>query len=418
MPLLQLLVAAGNFFIPIGDQISQTPVMSESEWPDLSGKTILQVIPDLAAGGAERTTVEMAEAIKGAGGRALVASSGGRLEKALKAAGGELIRLNAASKNPLTIRKNTRLIEALVAEHGIDLIHARSRAPGWSAYVAAQRTQTPFVTTYHGAYSGRSGLKKRYNSVMARGDLVIANSEWTAAHVMEVHEIPREKITTIPRGVDLKAFDPANVSANRIDDVRMFWGVPKDETRLRLVLPGRLTSWKGQALAIDAVGALDGNERAMLHLILTGDAQGRDKYVTSLEDKIIAHKLGGTVSIAGHTIDMPAAYALADIVLAPSTRPEAFGRVAAEASAMGKPVIVADHGGQRETVIEGETGTRAEPGSVTALTACIRTLIHLRPEARAAMGAAGQAHVRENFSKKQLQTATLKVYARLLLNKA
>ena len=133
--------------------------MSESAWPDLSSKTILQVIPDLAAGGAERTTVEMAEAITGAGGRALVASAGGRLEDALEQAGGELIRLNVASKNPLIIRKNAHLIEALVAEHDIDLIHARSRASGWSAYVAAQRTETLFVTTYHGAYSGRSGLK-------------------------------------------------------------------------------------------------------------------------------------------------------------------------------------------------------------------------------------------------------------------
>ena len=309
-------------------------------------------------------------------------------------------------------------IEDLVAEEKIDLIHARSRAPAWSAYVAAKRTETPFVTTYHGAYSGRTGLKKRYNSVMARGDLVIANSEWTAAHVMETHETPREKIVTIPRGVDFEAFDPEQVSPERIDKIRADWNIDQNDQRLRLVLPGRLTSWKGQALAIDALGALEIGERAGLHLILPGDAQGRQKYVTELEDKIIAHQLGGTVSIVGHTEDMPAAYAFSDIILAPSTRPEAFGRVAAEASAMGKPVIVADHGGQRETVIEGETGTRAEPGSVTALTACIRTLIHLRPEARAAMGAAGQAHIRENYSKKQLQTATLNVYARLLLNKA
>ena len=398
--------------------MGQTLAMSESAWPDLSGKTILQVIPDLSAGGAERTTVEMAEAITAAGGRALVASEGGRLEPALEAVGGRLIPIKAASKNPLTIRKNTKIIEDLVREESIHLIHARSRAPAWSAYVAAQRTETPFVTTYHGAYSGTSGLKKRYNSVMARGDLVIANSEWTAAHVMQVHEIPADKIVTIPRGVDLDAFDPANVSAERIETLRQAWELVHDDPRIRLVLPGRLTSWKGQGLAIDAIGALDASERERVHLILTGDAQGRQSYVTELEDKIIAHKLGGTVSIVGHTSDMPAAYALADIVLAPSTRPEAFGRVAAEASAMSKPVIVADHGGQRETVIEGETGTRAEPGSVEALTAAIRTLMNLPPQAREAMGATGQAHVRENYSKKQLQTATLQVYARLLLNKA
>lgn len=392
--------------------------MSESAWPDLSGHTILQVIPDLSAGGAERTTVEMAEAITGAGGKALVISTGGRLEGALKAAGGELIEMNVGSKNPLTIRKNTRLIEAIVAERTVSLIHARSRAPAWSAYVAAKRTETPFVTTYHGAYSGRTGLKKRYNSVMARGDLVIANSDWTAAHVMDVHGTAADKIVTIPRGVDLVNFDPAAVDASRIQQMRTDWQIEPGDDRLVLLLPGRLTSWKGQGLAIDALGALDAAERVKLHLVLTGDAQGRTAYVNELEDKIIANTLGGTVSIVGHTTDMPAAYAAADIVLAPSTRPEAFGRVAAEASAMGKPVIVADHGGQRETVIEGQTGTRAEPGSQAALTACIRTLVGLNPGARKAMGEAGQAHVRQHFSKKQLQTATLNVYARLLLNQA
>ena len=390
--------------------------MSESAWPDLTGKTILQVIPDLAAGGAERTTVEMADAITQAGGRALVASEGGRLEPNLRDVGGELIRLNMASKNPLTVRRNTKLLEALIEEENIDLIHARSRAPGWSAYEASKTAERPFVTTYHGAYSGRSGLKKRYNSVMAKGDLVIANSEWTADHVMEIHGTPRENIITIPRGVDLIEFDPENVSSARLDNVKTAWGIDPNDDRLRLVLPGRLTRWKGQWLAIDALGALDPQERDRLHLILPGDDQGRQKYVTELEDKIIAHQLGGAVTLAGHTSDMPAAYAIADIVLAPSTRPEAFGRVAAEASAMGKPVIVSDHGGQRETVIEGETGTRAEPGSVTALTACIRTLSNLPAAARDAMGRAGQAHIRKNYSKKQLQTATLAVYARLLLN--
>ena len=397
-------------------QISQTLSMNESSWPNLFGKTILQVIPDLSAGGAERTTVEMAEAISLAGGRALVASEGGRLEPNLRAAGGQLIHLQASSKNPLTLRKNVKRLEALIIEEKIDLIHARSRAPAWSAYEAALRARIPFVTTYHGAYSGETGLKKRYNSVMAKGDLVIANSEWTAAHVMAVHETPAEKIVTIPRGVDFETFDPEKVSEEQIHAVRSAWELDPNDTRLRLVLPGRLTSWKGQKVAIDALGALETGERAQLHLILTGDAQGRDRYVNELEDQIIAHQLGGTVSIVGHTDDMAAAYALADIVVAPSTRPEAFGRVAAEASAMAKPVIVADHGGQRETVIEGQTGTRAEPGSASALTACIRTLVNLGPDARTAMGQAGQAYVRENYSKKQLQTATLDVYARLLLN--
>lgn len=387
---------------------------NQSAYPDLAGQTILQIIPDLAAGGAERTTVEMAEAITEAGGRALVISQGGRLEHALTKAGGELIRMKVGSKNPITIRSNAKAIEKIISEQCVTLIHARSRAPAWSAHIAATATKTPFVTTYHGAYSGISGLKRYYNSVMAKGELIIANSEWTAAHVAAVHNIDKDRIVTIPRGVDFEAFDPAKVTSARQHDLQKAWNIDDSDKRLQLVLPGRLTAWKGQKLAIEAIASLSGAERSKLHLVLAGDAQGRDKYVTALENAIIENGLGGTVSIAGHCADMPAAYAIADIVLAPSTRPEAFGRVAAEASAMGRPVIVADHGGQRETVVEGETGTRAEPGSAPALAACIRTMMSLPDTARKAMGEAGKAYVLTRFSKKQLQSATLNVYARVL----
>ena len=388
--------------------------MTNHNWPDLTGKTILQVIPDLAAGGAERTTVEMAEAITGSGGRALVLSEGGRLEPALKRAGGELVRMKVASKNPVTMRNNVTRIVELIEHEKIDLIHPRSRAPAWSAYAAAQRAEIPIVTTYHGAYSGTDGLKRKYNSIMAKGDLVITNSAWTTAHVIEVHDLSPDKIVTIPRGVDFSVFDPANISPNRQHALQQAWNIEDDDHRLVLLLPGRLTSWKGQKLAIEALGTLSPAEQRALHLVLAGDAQGRGKYVAELEDTILSNGLGGTVSIVGHCSDMAAAYAVADIVLAPSLRPEAFGRVAAEASAMAKPVIVADHGGQRETVVEGQTGTRAEPGNLVSLSACIRTLATPAPDARKAMGRAGQTYVRERFSKLQLQSATLNVYARLL----
>ncbi|MEM9937630.1 MAG: glycosyltransferase family 4 protein [Pseudomonadota bacterium] len=394
--------------------MGHTQAMVETDWPDLSGKTILQVIPDLAAGGAERTTVEIAEAVTAAGGEALVVSEGGRLEAELSKAGGTLISLPVASKNPAILISNARKLGRLIDDRQIDLIHARSRAPAWSAYEAARKAEIPFVTTYHGAYSGKTGLKRYYNSVMAKGALVIANSEWTAAHVQETHEIAADRIVTIPRGVDFAAFDPRVVAPERLDGLRASWGIRADDQRLILLLPGRLTSWKGQRLAIDALGALSPEECEHLHLVLAGDAQGRSRYVTELEDAILDLGLGGSVSIVGHCADMPAAYALADIVLAPSTRPEAFGRVAAEASAMARPVIVADHGGQRETVIEGQTGTRAEPGSQPALTACIRMLLNLSAEGRTAMGLVGQAFVQQHFSKKQLQSKTLKVYERLL----
>jgi glycosyltransferase involved in cell wall biosynthesis len=179
-------------------------------------------------------------------------------------------------------------------------------------------------------------------------------------------------------------------------------------------LPGRLTEWKGQKIAIDAMASLSGAERVKLLLVLAGDAQGRSAYVAALEDRIIEAELGGSVRIVGHCEDMPAAYAVSDIVLAPSTRPEAFGRVAAEASAMGKPVIVADHGGQKEIVVEGTTGSRAEPGNAADLAASIRAILQLGEQGRAGMGEAGRQHVRERFSKRGLQAATLEVYKRLL----
>jgi glycosyltransferase involved in cell wall biosynthesis len=383
------------------------------ELPELKGKTILQVAPELSAGGVERTVLEVTEAIVEAGGRALLASKGGRLEDEFARLGGELNRMDAKSRNPVTIKVNEGRLRQIIREQRVDLVHARSRAPAWSAWAAAKAEGVPFVTTYHGAYSGTSGLKRAYNSVMAKGDLVIANSEWIAAHIAEVHGIDPARIVTIPRGVDLDAFDPAAVAPDRVEALRKAWGLEGD-TRLVLLLPGRLTSWKGQGLALEALGLLAPEERAGLMLILAGDAQGRDSYVSDLEHQITRLGLTGQARIVPHVTDMPAAYLAAGLVLAPSTRPEAFGRVAAEASAMARPVIVADHGGARETVIEYETGTRAEPGSAPALAGAIRAMLSVGPASRASMGRQGRDHIIRHFSKRGLQAATLSVYKRLL----
>lgn len=383
------------------------------ELPDMKSRVILQVAPELSAGGVERTVLEVTEAIVEAGGRALLASRGGRLEPEFERLGGELFRMDAKSRNPLIIRINEGKLRKIIREEKVDLVHARSRAPAWSAYGAANAESVPFVTTYHGAYSGTSGLKRVYNSVMAKGDLVIANSNWIAAHIREVHETPAEKIITIPRGVDLAVFDPMAVPMARVDAIRDSWSLLGD-TRLTLLLPGRLTEWKGQGLAIDAFASLAPDERAGMVLVLAGDPQGRDHYVDQLQHKITAMDLEDAIRVVPHISDMAAAYLASDIVLAPSIRPEAFGRVAAEAAAMERPVIVSDHGGARETVIEYETGARVTPGDPNALSGALRAMIGLGPTVRAAMGSAGRAHVIRHFSKRGLQTATLTVYKRLL----
>lgn len=386
--------------------------MTETALPDLGGKTILQVIPEMSAGGAERTTLEVVEAIIEAGGRAVVASEGGRLVSALEAAGGEHVSLGLTTKNPLTIFSNAGKLADLIEARGIDLVHARSRAPAWSALWAARRMGRAFVTTYHGAYSGKSALKKVYNSVMARGDVVIANSGWTADHVQSVHGTPGERLVTIPRGVDFDVFDEEAVGSDRIKAIRQTWRIEAANPTI-LLLPGRLTSWKGQLVAIEAFSKLDESLRAGTILILAGDAQGREKYQEELEQAIETYGLGHAVRIVGHTDDMAAAYSASDIVLAPSTRPEAFGRVAAEASAMGKPVIAADHGGQREIVEDRRTGLRVEPDNPASLATAIGALLALDETERNAIGAAGRAHVRERFSKRGLQAATLSVYKRV-----
>lgn len=381
--------------------------------------TVLQVIPELETGGAERTTVDVAAAIAAAGGRALVASRGGRLEGELAAAGGELHRLALHAKDPWRLMMNAIRLAAIARAEEVDIIHARSRAPAWSALWAARATGRAFVTTYHGTYKGGSALKRFYNSVMARGDVVIANSNFIAQHVRRTHATPESRLAVIPRGSDMAALDPAAVTPERVEALRLVWGISADERRPIALLPGRLTRWKGQALAIEALALLkaeDGAAPALL--VMVGDDQGRTGYRGELEALIAARGLSREAVLAGHCADMPAAFALSDVVLSPALEPEAFGRVAVEAQAMGRPVIVADHGGARETVVSGEGGLLAAPGDAGALAAALARVLAMSPQERLAMGARGSQRVRRLFTVEAMTAATLAAYARALERRA
>lgn len=368
---------------------------------------ILQVVPELSAGGVERTVLEIAQALAVKGHTPHVASLGGRLEVELEAVGGMLHRLDMKSKNPLVWRANTKRLIQIIKTHKIDLVHARSRAPARSAANAARACGLPFVTTYHGIYNAKSGLKRRYNDVMARGDIVIANSQFTADHIMAEHGTARDKIVVVPRGVDMTRFDPVNVSADAVADIRAAWGIRAG--RPCILLPGRLTGWKGQTVAIKALAELADLSAI---LVLLGDAQGREHYVAELW--ALAESLGvkERVRIPGHSADMPTAFMAANIVLSTSTDPEAFGRVAAEAQAMGRWVIASDHGGSRETVIEGQTGHRVPVGDSAALALAIDKALSSPPDTTAS-----RAHIEVNFSDTLLKAAVLKVYSRLLAQK-
>ena len=356
----------------------------------------------------------MAEAISRAGGLALIASAGGRLEPDLKATGGELIKLPANTKNPFVALLNAWRLARIIKTRRVSIVHARSRAPAWSALIAARLTGVPFVTTFHGIYNARSPLKRFYNSVMARGDVVIANSEYTREHILEYYDAAPDRIVAIPRGVDLEAFDTKSVAEGDVAAVRASWSVAPGDARCVMIAPARLTRWKGQLPLIEAVAMVEQRRPGALKLVLAGDPQGRQSYVAEMNAAIDKHALHDVVAVTGHLRHMPLAFAASDFALFPVIEPEAFGRGAVEAQAMGVPVIASNLGGFTETVVEGETGFLVPPGASMALAGAIERMMDLGPEARAAMGAKGRERVQRLYSKTALQTATLAVYQRVL----
>jgi glycosyltransferase involved in cell wall biosynthesis len=380
--------------------------------------TLLQVTPELETGGAEQTTLDVAAAVVRAGGRSLVVSRGGRMAPQLEASGALLIEMPVHSKNPLVMADNARRLAGLIRREKVSVIHARSRAPAISALWAARATGTAFVTTYHGVYNARSGLKRWYNSVMTRGDLVIANSAYTRDQILAKYAIDPDRVVTIPRGVDLARFDPAKVAAERVDALRRAWGVQAGDSRVKLLLAGRLTRWKGQKLLIDAAARARAQSGTDFLILLAGDDQGRGAYREALSDAIAAAGLQDMVRLVGHCDDMPAAYLLADLACAPSLDPEPFGRTAVEPQLMGRAVLAADHGAARETVVSGETGWLVKPGDVQAWARALAEAVATPPDRRAAMGRAGQDRCRRLYSVEAMCEATLEVYRRVLKARA
>jgi len=382
--------------------------------------TILQIIPHLETGGAEMATLEICDALTRAGGRCFVFTQGGRMVEDVEAAGGIIVPFPAATKNPVRIIANGFAIARFMRERGVDLIHARSRAPAWSALLATKRTGLGFVTTYHGAYGNRGPLKGLYNSVMARGQRVIANSRYTAGLIEERHKTPPDLIRIIHRGVDLERFDPRAAGKGRVDDLRACWGVPWGH---KIVLhAARLTDWKGQRHVIEAAARLHKEGKTQnVAFVLAGDTQGRESYRQELEQQIAAHGLNDIVRLAGHCDDMPAAFASAHVSLVASTEPEAFGRASAEAQAMGCPVIITQQGASPETLLlaqrDGkgkETGWMVPVADPAALAGALGQALSLSEMERLKIGQRARAHVASLFSAQRMKQATLAVYDELL----
>jgi glycosyltransferase involved in cell wall biosynthesis len=370
---------------------------------------VLQVLPALETGGVERGAIEMVQAIVAAGGTALVASAGGRMVAEVERAGGRHVALKLMTKDPVNIWLNAGPLARLVRREGVTLVHARSRAPAWSAWLAARRTRVPFVTTWHGVYGEDFPGKHIYNSVMARGERVIAISHYVADRVQARYRVDPAKLRVIYRGVDAAVFDPALAVGDRVHRLAQSWRLPPGAPVV--MLPARLTRWKGAELLLDAMALMPSQEA---YCVLVGSDQGRRAYADRLVVRAERLGLAGRVRFAGHCEDMPAALQLADVVVSASLKPEPFGRVVIEAQAMGRPVVVSDHGGAAETVQPGLTGWRVPPGDAAALADALQTALSLDEQQKADLAERARDSVLTYFTTTAMQQSTLAVYRELL----
>lgn len=321
-------------------------------------KTILQVVPALISGGVERGTLEIAKKIVESGNTSIVISAGGPLVEPLEKSGSTHITMNVASKNPITIWQNTKRIANVIRNNNVDIIHARSRAPAWSCYMSAKATGIHLITTFHGIYNFKNGIKKLYNSIMTEGERVIAVSHFVKKHIIENYNVNEKKITVIHRGVNHNDFSPAKLSGEMVKQFKEKYNVP-DNTPV-LLLPSRMTSWKGHMVLVEALNKI---KHLNFYCIMAGDLAKHPAYVQRIKDKIHKYKIQNHIQLFGNEPNMVALYGISDIVLSTSIEPEAFGRTIIEAQSMEKIVLATNIGGACETIQDGETGFHVTPNN-------------------------------------------------------
>jgi glycosyltransferase involved in cell wall biosynthesis len=369
------------------------------------------VTPRLEGGGVEQVTLDTALAVAQAGGGSLVGSWGGRLEGALSHGEAELIRLPVHGRDPLTLAANADRLRRVIAARGVSLVHVRSRAPAFSAIWAARRARVPVVATYHGIYQGRTPWKRWYNAVMTRGDLTIANSNFTRDHIISEHGLTPERVVVVPEGIDTDRFDPAVITGERVAAVRRLWGLDPADVRPLLLVAARLTGWKGQRVAIRALAHLADAPDALLILAGKAEKAGEaEALLAAAADAGVQER----VRLVGPVDDMPAAYALADLVLAPSTLAESFGRGVAEAGAMARPVLASPLGGPAETILDRETGWLVPAGDAEAWAQAIAAALTTPSAVREGMGRGARTRVLQTYSLRAMISATFAVYRRLV----
>ena len=382
-------------------------------------KRILQIIPNMEIGGAERTVLEITSFLKDTNFSSLVLTSGGKLIDDLERANIEVIKLKIDKKNPYSIIKNFFLFIKIFREKKINLVHVRSRAPAWSAIFAAKKLGIPVLTTWHGHVSNSSFIKKIYNSIMLKGDAVIANSIYTAENISKIYGINKSKIDIIPRGVDVNNFKKSDINSHEIAKIKENWKI-FDKEKVIILLPARLTKWKGHEVAIEAINLLKG-ETFFKNIVclFAGEQKNSEKYIHNLNRLISSYSLEKKIRLIGKVENMPLAYHASDVILSPSIEPEPFGRIPIEAQASGKIIISCDAGAVKDTIKSGKnfTGFKAIPNNSESLADKIKIALKMENEEIQSMQKRAIMNVKNNFSLESMCKKTLEVYNRLLISK-
>jgi|TARA_B100000212_G_scaffold103436_1_gene76357 glycosyltransferase involved in cell wall biosynthesis len=377
---------------------------------------VLQVIPRLGYGGAETGCYDLAHYLHEQDCKSYIVTSGGELIKYIDKKKVKLIKLPVQSKNPLLILINSIALTLLILFLNISIVHARSRAPAWSCYLATKITRRKFVTTFHGTYNFKNSIKKFYNSIMVKSDVLIAGSNFIFSHISENYQKflnSKKKFLVIFRGINTEYFDSDTIKKKDIDKLKATWKI--EDNKKIILLPGRLTAWKGQEMFIEAINLFkQSNPELDFVAVILGDDQGRTVFRKKLERLVEQYNLTQNIKFVDNCNVMPVAYYISDVIVSSSIEPEAFGRVSVEAQAMKKPIIASNIGGSKETVIDNKTGLLFESGNPKSLCDKLNEIIKLDTLTLDLMGREGRKNVINRFNIEKMCLNTYSEYKKLV----
>jgi len=377
---------------------------------------VLQVIPKLGYGGAETGCYDLAHYLPENNCYSYIVTSGGELVKFVDQKKVKIIRLPVQSKNPIIMFFNSIALIFIILFYNISIVHVRSRAPAWSCLIAIKITRRKLVTTFHGTYNFKNSIKKFYNSVMVRSNLVIAGSNFIFSHIRNNYSKYldlKKKFLVIFRGINVDYFDPSTTLEVEENNLLLNWGVNRDKKLI--LMPGRLTTWKGQEVFIEALNLVNKElGHQSFYAIILGSDQGRDVYTKKIKRLAEQYRLTSQLKFVEHCKNMPLAYKVSSLVVSASIEPEAFGRVAIEAQSMEKPIIASDIGGSNETIVNNETGFLFKSGNAESLSKKIVEALNLDQSRLKSMGIAGRKNIVKKFNVEKMCFSTYSEYKKLL----